>query len=250
MIQNGLKIILIVFLALQPCGAKDLIQLPLEELAKESVTPVFDKNDSVRNRNITTEKKIEASFFYGWALTEPIANVSKLGLSGYYHTTEDNAYGLIFSKNFSGVSHYAKQLKDEYSLDFTRAPMPDSSLFFDYNWKAFYGKFSLSKHLVTNFHFFGTLAAGITKYPHKTYPGIAAGVGQKFYFNKNVSFRFDFRIFANQAPIPFLKCETGKHEGVKNSTGDTCNEPAPKYTDFAERITLTSVIDLGLSYLF
>lgn len=250
MIQRGIKYLMI-FLLVVPAGrAKDLIQLPQEELARESVTPVFEKNDSVRNKNIITENKIEASFFYGWALTEPIANVSKLGLSGYYHTSEESAYGLIFSKNFSGVSHYAKQLNQEYNLDFTRAPMPDSGLFFDYNWKAFYGKLSLSKHLVTNFHFFGTLAAGITKYPHKTYPGIAVGLGQKFYFNKKVSFRFDFRIFANQAPIPFLKCEPGKHEGVKNSTTDSCNEAAPKYTDFSERITLTSVIDLGLSYLF
>lgn len=235
---------------LHPCGAKDLIQLPQEELAKESVTPIFEKNDSVRNRSIITEKRLEMALFYGWALTEPIANVSKLGLSGYYHTTEDNAYGLIFAKNFSGVSAYAKQLNESpYNLDFTRAPMPESSLFFDYNWKAFYGKFSLSKHNVTNFHFFGSLGAGVTKYPHKTYPGVSAGLGQKFYFNKNVSFRFDFRVFANQAPIPFLKCEQGSHGGVKTNSA-TCTEKAPSYSDFSERITLTSVIDLGLSYLF
>lgn len=250
MVRKGIKIIIIFILILQPCRVRALIQLPVEELAKESVTPVFDKNDSVRSRNIVTANKMEMSFFYGWALTEPIANVSKLGFSGYYHASEENAYGLMLSKNFSGVSTYAKQLNDEYKLDFTRAPTIDSSLFFDYNWKAFYGKFSLSKYIVTNFHFFGTLAAGLLKYPHKTFPGVAAGLGQKFYFNKNFSFRFDFRVFVNQAPIPFLKCEPGKHEGIKNSTTDSCNEPAPKYSDFSERLTLTSVLDLGISYLF
>lgn len=229
---------------------KELIQLPAEELARESVTPVFDVNDSVRNRNIVTKERFETSLFYGWALTEPIANVSKLGLSAYYHRNEEDAYGLMFMKNFSGVSHYAKQLNEEYKLDFTRAPMPEASLFFDYNLKAFYGKMSLSKNTVTNYHFFGSLAAGIIKYSNKTQPAIAGGLGQKFYYDKNFSFRFDFRVFLNQAPIPFLKCEPGKHEGIKNSTTDSCNEAPPSYSDFSERLTITSVIDIGVSYLF
>lgn len=230
--------------------SKDLIQLPSEELARESVTPVFDVNDSVRNRNIITQKRLEGSIFYGWALTEPIANVSKIGFSAYYHQSEDNAFGLMFLKNFSGVSYYAKQLNDQYKLDFTRAPMPEASLFLDYNLKAFYGKMSISKNTVTNYHFFGSLAGGLIKYSHKSYPAVAAGLGQKFYYDKNFSFRFDFRIFLNQAPIPFLKCEPGKHEGIKNSSTDSCNEPAPSYSDFSERFTITSVIDLGISYLF
>lgn len=229
---------------------KELIQLPTEELARESVSPVFDINDSVRNRNIVTQKRSEASIFYGWSLTEPIANVSKIGLSLYYHTTEDNAYGLMFIKNFSGVSYYAKQLFDEYKLDFTRAPMPEASLFFDYNLKAFYGKMSISKNTVTNYHFFGSAAGGFVKYSHKMYPAIAVGLGQKFYYSKNFSFRFDFRIFMGQGPTPFLKCSPGKHEGIKNSTTDSCNEPAPSYNDFSERFMITSVIDLGVSYLF
>ena len=245
-----LNILLIFVLLNRTVVAKDLIQLPSEELARESVSPVFDINDSVRNRNIVTQKRFEGSIFYGWALTEPIANVSKIGLSGYFHQSEDNAYGLMFIKNFSGVSYYAKQLNDEYKLDFTRAPMPEASLFLDYNLKAFYGKMSISKNTVTNYHFFGSLAGGLIKYSHKSYPAVAAGLGQKFYYDKNFSFRFDFRIFLNQAPTPFLKCEPGKHEGIKNSTTDSCNEPAPKYSDFSERFMITSVIDLGLSYLF
>lgn len=228
---------------------RELIQLPTEELARESVSPVFDINDSVRNRNIVTQKRLEGNVFYGWALTEPINNVSKLGLSAYYHTTEDVAHGIMFAKNSAGVSSYAKQLRDQYSLDFTRAPAPEASLFYDYNVKAFYGKMSLSKNLVTNYHILGTLAGGIIKYSHKTYPAIAVGLGEKFYFTKNISLRLDFRIFLNQAPIPFLKCESGKHGGVKISAA-SCNEPPPAYGDFSERFTITSVIDFGLSYLF
>jgi outer membrane beta-barrel protein len=156
----------------------------------------------------------------------------------------------MFLKNSAGVSYYAKQLFDEYKLDFTRAPMPEASLLLDYNLKAFYGKMSLSKSTVTNYHFFGSLAGGMIKYSHKTYPTVAVGLGQKFYYDKKFSFRFDFRIFLNQAPIPFLKCQAGKHEGIKNSPTDSCNEAPPSYSDFSERLTITSVIDLGVSYLF
>ncbi len=230
--------------------SKELIQLPTEELARESVSPVFDINDSVRNRNILTSKRIEASVFYGWSMTEPISNVSKIGISGYYHLNEDDAFGLIYMKNFSGVSSYAKQLNDEYKLDFTRAPSPEMSLYGDYNLKAFYGKMSISKNTVTNYHFFGSLAGGMIKYTHKTYPGVAVGLGQKFYFDKRFSLRLDFRLFMNQAPVPFLKCVAGQHGGVKNSPSDTCKMPAPSYDDFSERFTFTSVIDFGISYLF
>lgn len=225
---------LVVFAA----SASDLIELPTEELAKESVTPIFDKNPSTKNRNILTEKKIDVNGFYGWALTEPIASVSKLGLTLYYHTSESSAWGLMFAKNFAGVSTYAQQLKKQYNLDFGRAPAPDTTLMLDYNLKAFYGKMSLTKKSVLNMHVLASAMGGVVKYQHKTYPAMALGVGQKFYFSKSWGLRLDLRVFAHNAPIPFLK------DKLKEPT------PAPDYTEFSERMTITSVLDVGLSYLF
>lgn len=218
--------------------AADSIDLPDEELAKESVTPVFDRMVSVKNRNVVTEGHLEGGIYYGWALTEPIANVSKLGLNLYYNTSEDRAWGLFFNKNFTGLSNYAKQLNSQFTLDFDRAPKPDMTLMADYNLKAFYGKMSLTKQTVANFHILGSLAAGVVKYTNKTYPAIAPGVGQKFYFNKNLSLRIDLRLFIHQAPIPF------KAGSIKTT------DPVPSASDFDERMTYTTVLDLGLSYIF
>ena len=219
--------------------AKDYIDLPEEELARESVTPVFDENPSVKNRNIVTSERLDLNAFYGWAMTEPINNVSKLGLTLYYNTSEENAFGFMFAKNFAGVSSYANQLKDQYQLDFSRAPYPDSTMMFDWNRKFFYGKMSITKRTVFNLSLYSSLMAGMIKYVHKSYPGIAFGIGQKFYFTKSWALRMDLRIFMNTAPIPFL----GDNKLKLGSA-------VPSYSDFSERMTTTSVIDVGVNYLF
>jgi outer membrane beta-barrel protein len=175
-------------------------------------------------------------------MTEPIANVSKFGLAVYYNFSEDSALGFLFAKNASGLSSYADQLRSQYSLDFSRAPQPLSTYMVDYNIKAFYGKMSLAKSIVLNTSMHGSLAGGITQYSHKSFPVIALGVGQKFYLNKAWALRFDMRLYAGQAPIPFLK--DALH--VPPATPD----PVPSPSQFDERITFSTSLDAGLSYLF
>lgn len=222
--------------------AAEVIELPKEELAKESVLPVFDNPTMVKSRNIVTEGRFEAGGFYGMALTEPIANVSKFGFAAYYHTSEDHAFGVFFTKNSTGESDYAKQLYSKYRLDFSRAPAPDYSLMGDYNLKMFYGKMSLSKTSVVNLSLFATGALGIVKYVHKSYPAVAMGLGQKFYFSRQWALRFDLRLYAHTAPIPFLSGSPG----IK----DDSTVAKPSYNDFQERMTYTTNMDIGVSYLF
>lgn len=241
MLKNGFKAALIIVLALmlhKAAFAAEVVNLPTEELAQESVLPVFDKPVSVKNRNVVTQGRFEIDGFYGYAMTEPIANVSKLGLGLYYNSSENHAWGLIVAKNFSGLSSYADQLNQQFKLDFNRAPAPEMTIMGDYNLKAFYGKMSLTKSIVFNTQLYGSLSAGAVKYVHKTYPAVAFGIGQKFYFTKQWAFRFDLRLYAHQAPIPFLN---GKLQP---------NQPVPDYGDFQERVTYTTNLDVGLSYLF
>lgn len=241
MLKNGLKAALVILLALvlhKTAFAAEVINLPPEELAQESVLPIFDKPVSVKNRNVVTAKRWEIDGFYSYAMTEPIANVSKLGIGIYYNTSEDHAWGLMLAKNFSGLSNYAEQLYNQYQLDFNRAPAPEMSAMADYNLKMFYGKMSLTKSLVFNTLLYGSASAGVIKYVHKTYPGVAVGMGQKFYFNKNWALKFDLRLYANQAPIPFLKGSMKP------------NETVPDYSQFKERLTFSTNLDAGLSYLF
>lgn len=246
MFKSGIKAVLIIVGALllhKAAFASEVVNLPPEELAQESVLPVFDRPVSVRNRAIVTAKKIEADVFYGYSMTEPIANVSKLGLAVYYNTSETSAWGLLLGKNFSGLSTYADQLKSQYNLDFSRAPFPELTAMLDYNLKAFYGKMSLSKSVVINTIMLGSASLGAVKYVHKTYPAVAVGLGQKFYMSKRWALRTDLRLYVHQAPIPFLK------NGLKNPPTGTA-DPVPDYSRFEERVTLSTNLDVGLSYLF
>jgi outer membrane beta-barrel protein len=220
--------------------AKEVIELPKEELARESVLPAFENAPMVKSRNVTTDGRLEFGGFYGMALTEPIANLSRLGASLYYHTSEDHAWGVLFTKNLGGLSDYAKQLYGKFGLDFNRAPMSDSALMLDYNYKMLYGKMSLTKTNVLNLSLYTSLAAGMVKYVHKSFPAIAGGLGQKVYFDKQWSFRADLRLFAHQAPIPFLKGDPGVHK----------DDGVPSYDRFQERLTFTTSLELGVNYLF
>lgn len=255
MIKNalkGLSLFLAAFLLQRVAFAAEVVELPTEELAQESVYPVFDRPVSVKNRNVNTTGRYEIGGYYGNALTEPIFNVSRFGLSGYYHMSEEHALGVFFEKNATGLNKYGEQLKNVPSttggnihLDFNRAPAPDSTLMADYNFKAFYGKMSLSKRLVFNLTTLGTVGAGIIKYTHKSYPGIALGLGQKYYLTRRFSLRWDIRMFAHNAPIPFFKTDTSTNESINPNNGT-----APALNKFAERITYTTNMNVGVSYMF
>jgi hypothetical protein len=239
--RDGLKILFVLLSALllhRTAFAAEVIELPPEELAQESVLPVFDKPVSVKNRNVVTQDKIDLNFFYGMAMTEPIYDVSKFGIAGYYNLNEFHAFGVLFAKNSGGLSKYADQLKAE-DMDFSVAPKPESTFLLDYNAKAYYGKMSMSKSIVLNTILYGSAGIGMVKFQNKSYPALALGLGQKFFFNSHWAFRFDLRMYANNAPIPFNKAA---------KTTDP-NYPAG-YGDFEERLTYTSNLEAGLTYLF
>ncbi len=259
MIKNALKglslfliFFLVTFLLQRVAFAAEVVELPMEELATESVYPVFDKPVSVKNRNIITAGRFEIGAYYGNALTEPIFNTSKFGFSAYYHLNEEHALGVLYEKNFSGLSKYGEQLKDvpgqgtQIHIDFTRAPAPESTMMLDYNFNAFYGKMSLSKSMVFNLTTFGSVAAGIVKYQNKAYPGIAVGLGQKYHMTKQFSLRWDLRMFANNAPIPFYSSTNNPY--TLDPTDGTKN--APPYNQFSERLTYTTNLNIGGAYMF
>ena len=219
------------------------VSVPEDELAQESVYPVFDHPQSVRNRNVQTEGRIDAGLFGALALTEPIYNTSKLGLALNYHLSELHSLGFFFTQNSTGLSKDGEALKDQ-NLDFNRAPKPQNTFLLDYNYKPFYGKLSLTKSAVFNTTIYGSLAAGAIKYEHKSYPAIALGVGERFYFNRSLSLKVDLRVFAHQAPIPF------KANALKYGYNGGQTDPIPSFDSFDERLALTTNLEIGLNYLF
>ena len=220
--------------------AAESIDIPEDELARESVLPKFDRPDNVRNRNVVTAKRTEMGLYYGANFTEPIYNQSKLGLNLGYHWSEDSAIMFNFAKWMSGRNaQYVPGIEEKHgSIDFSRTPDLEYSLWANYELKAYYGKISLTKQGVMNLSLYPIMGAGVTKYTHKTYPGINAGVGQKFYFGPSLALRIDFKFQYQQGPNPFLT-NLGKAPAA-----------VPDGGAFEDKFRLDNVMDLGLSFLF
>lgn len=215
------------------------VDVPKDELAQESVLPVFDNPLSVKSRNVQDAGAFDIGLFGGLAITEPIANTSKYGVSINYHLSTVHSIGLLWAINSTGLSKDAQGLKTDFGLDFTRAPYPEYSLLGDYNYKLYYGKLSVTKNGVMNTSIYVSGTAGMIKYVHKTYPAIAIGMGERFYFTNNFAFKVDLRFFINNAPIPF-----------KSGALRTGVDPVPNYDSFSERITYTTNLEFGVNYLF
>lgn len=232
-----MKILITLLLVSSIVSAQD-VEVPADELATETVYPVFDQAKSIKNRNVQTTSRIDVGIFGGLALTEPIANTTKVGLALNYHFNEYHSLGGFFVSNSSGLSKDAEGLRESNDLDFTRAPQPKTSFMLDYNYKPFYGKMSITKNGVINTTIYGSASLGMIQYQHKSYPAIALGIGERFYFTNRLSLKTDLRLFAHNAPSPFLR------DKMKIS------EAAPSYDEFNERITYTTNLEVGLNFLF
>jgi outer membrane beta-barrel protein len=229
---------LLILAQLQEARAAESMEIQQDELAQESVLPKFDRPDTVRRRNIVTEKKIELGGYYGWNILEPIENQSKIGFNLGYHLSEQSAVVLNYAQWMSGLNNqYTDGLSDANNLDFTRAPKLKYSIYGHYEWKIFYGKISFTKQGVVNLSTYPIFGAGMTAYEHKNYFGVDAGIGQKFYFGKTVALRADFKLQYSQKPSPFLK-------GYMKKT-----DPIPQPGQFPEKWDLGTMLVIGVSFL-
>lgn len=220
------------------------VDVPEDELAQETVYPIFDNPVSLKNRNIKDFKTMDVGVFGGLALTEPIQSTTKFGLAASYHFNEVHSLGFSYAKNNTGLSRDAQGLKDDFGLDYSRAPSLDYTLMADYNFKLFYGKLSITKDTVMNTSIYLSGSGGIVKYSHKSYPAVAVGIGEKFYFDNHWALKLDLKFFANNAPIPF------KANALRTGVNGSPVDPVPSYTSFDERLTYTTNLEIGLNYLF
>lgn len=246
MLQKFLNLFLVLLslMAFSNQATADDVEVPVDELAQESVYPIFDNPVSVKNRNIQDSGTFDVGFFGGLALTEPIYNTTKFGIAANYHLNETHSIGVLYAKNSSGLSRDAQGIKEDFGLDYSRAPAPNYSFMGDYNFKLFYGKLSLTKQAVMNTSIYFSGSLGMIKYAHKSYAALAIGVGERFYFTNHLSLKVDLRLYANQAPIPF------KANALKDGSNGRPLDPIPAYGSFEERLTYTTNLEVGLNYLF
>ncbi|MCB0386881.1 MAG: hypothetical protein KDD43_15915, partial [Bdellovibrionales bacterium] len=92
-------------------GFADTVEFPEDELATETVVPVFEKVRSVLNRNVETAKRFEFGAGVGLAMNEPFYNPLNFSINGTYHLTDQHAVNLAFNMFMSGMTQYGEQLK-------------------------------------------------------------------------------------------------------------------------------------------
>jgi outer membrane beta-barrel protein len=221
--------------------AQERIRFPEEELATESVLPVFDQPVSVKSRNVELASRLELGVQGGYAMTEPFFNPLSFGVSLAYHFNEEWGAQLMYNTQMQGLSSEASQLNPipntnpPVNANLQYAPAPKAIAIANVQYSAYYGKISLSKEMVMNLHLFGLAGAGMITLGDVQKPLLSVGLGQKFYFSENMSFRFDLRLLAYQGPDP------------TSIRLDNKFEPQPS-SAFSNRVFIEGFLTAGLSY--
>ncbi len=224
-----------------PSFAED-IEVPEEELARESTLPVFNKRRAVLNRNVLTAERFEIGFGGGLEMNEPFYNDYMMTFQGTYNYSETSGINIQGLYWMSGLSTYGEQLASGREgqggfskFDAEKAPHPKWGLLANYEYIAYYGKISISKQTVMNLNLFGLVGLGYINMD--TLHTVAAnfGLGQNFFFTKNVGLRVDLRWLVFQGPNAASK---------KLRPEDN---PAPE--DFEKRVFYNTQMGVSLVYI-
>lgn len=220
----------------------ETIEFPSEELATESVLPVFDQPTSVRNRTVSLAKRIEVGLLGGYALTEPFYNPLQFGGTLSYHFNEDhgiNFYGATF---LQGLSNEAAQLNPipntspPIYANLQYGPSPKYLAIASWQYSAFYGKLSFTKDYVMNLHLYGLAGVGMYGLGDASKPVLSVGLGQKFHITPSLSLRFDLRLLAYSGPDPTSI----------NLQFKTTQQPSSAFSD---KLFFEGLLNFGVSYM-
>ncbi len=240
---------LVLLAFLSPLGASaplqgaETIEFPEDELAVESVLPVFDHPVSVKNKSVLISKRWEIGPTFGMAMLEPFFNPMNYGGMVSYHLNEEsaiNVLGLVYaqgiSANAQGLNPIPKKTQVT-NANLQNAPAPQYLLLGNYQYTPFYGKISITKDYVMNLSAFGFVGGGFFAVGDSVNPALNFGVGEKLYFSPNWSFRVDFRVVAYQGP-DILSVDLSQSTTVQSAS------------KFGQKLQFPSLLSASLVYLF
>lgn len=187
------------------------IEVPEEELARETTLPVFSKRRIVLNRNVVTAERFEMGVGAGMEMNEPYYNPYMLGVQGTYNYSETMALNVQSLFWMGGMSSYGEQLKSgrcpnatppgKYcSFDASKAPHPTWAVIGNFEYIAYYGKMSVTKQLVMNLNTFGLAGVGYLSLDKASTVLLNFGLGQNFFFTPSIGLRWDLRWMIFQGP--------------------------------------------------
>ncbi len=184
------------------------IEFPEEELARESVLPIFDNAVAVKSRLVPTAKRFELGLSTGFGMNEPFFNTLRYGGHVGYHFNETHAFVLMGQLYGDGLNANGDTLAntvfvgEKLRMDF--APQTSYHFMANYQITPYYGKISVFKDFVMNLSLYGLLGLGLMDIGGESTPVFNVGMGQKFYFSKNWGIRADLGLMAYQGVNYFL----------------------------------------------
>lgn len=247
-----MKAALIFLLGLLFAGSAqaEVIQFPDDELATESVLPIFDQPVSVKNRNVTLKGRFELGAMGGYDLVEPFFNPLTVGGTASYHFNEEHGVNLLGNFYLGGVSSYSKQLNPipgrvqgtntPVYAHLEGAPAPKWMFIGSYQYTGYYGKMSITKSFIMNLSLYGLLGAGAIAIGDATKPIFNVGVGQKFYFTSNIGLRVDLRFLVYQGPDPLSK------DMSSTSSANLSEQPS---AGFSSKTYVSPFLNVGAIFL-
>ena len=240
--MKRILLFLVFSLCLPQILVAETIEFDEEELARESVLPVFDNPAIVRSRLVETKGRVEFVLNAGLSLNEAFYNTLNYGGVIGYHIDETNGVELLFNSMAGGLSTYGEQLKRGEGLeapntfDASLAPSPKSMFSLNYHYTAYYGKISLSKQTIMNLSLYFGGGAGMITIGQKQNPVVTLTMGQRLYYSSNVALRIDLSVFTYQGPDP---------TSISLATGSS---PQP-YSAFSEKLYINPSFNIGLVLL-
>ncbi|MCB0343109.1 MAG: outer membrane beta-barrel domain-containing protein [Bdellovibrionales bacterium] len=223
----------------------ETIEFSEDELATETVLPVFDKTQVVKNRTISVSKRFELGAGAGVNMTEALYNNLILNISGAYHFDEIHGINVNATLTGSGLSAMGENLAQGIGmqasgrkLDASRAPSVKYLVLGNYQLTAYYGKISVSKQTTMNLSLYGLAGMGLVGFDDTTNLAMSFGFGQKVYFTKELALRLDMRLITYQGPDV-------------TTTTDNLEPGGPKLTsdDLSSTNFFHTHLTLGLVYL-
>ncbi len=206
------------------------IRFPEEELAAESVLPIFPDNNKVTmNRNVKLKYKMSMMSSIDYRADDPF--YSRLAFTGDvgFFLSEAHGLSLLGMYFFQGVSSigefFSKPNTELQNISFhaTEVPHPRYAFLLNYNWIPFYGKLSLLKNVVMNYNISLHLGGGTVALvqdrnpgPYESYdlsqlyfaPILITGINQKIFIGKRFYIHGWLRFFFYYGPNP-VWCRIG-----------------------------------------
>jgi outer membrane beta-barrel protein len=224
--------------------AASTVEFPQDELAAESVYPVFDQPTTVKNRSVNYMGRFEVGLQLGYNLMEPFYNPLSFGGTATYHLDEVHAinlYGTVFvpglSDNGENLNRIPIGSGTVAAANLQFAPSPKLVGLASYQYNAYYGKISLGKDVIMNLGLYGLGGLGMIGVGDSNLFAANVGVGQRFHFTPNVAFRFDLRVVVFQGPDVLSRKLASETREVSAS-------------EFDHKLSFMNLLSFGGVYLF